>query len=218
MNATRRHGYGWMFLLAAFPFYVNDFYNITGPNFLQWLTVDYALVKAVPVCVLGWLLFRRRLSWADLGLKRIPLAEFAIMTVIMTAVGWAVDAYGWPFFQELLPDLSLTSIPFDEASPWYVLDCYLGLALVALLEETIFRGLARTWLEKRFGPGSAVVFSALLFGLIHWSQGLHAIVNTAIIGALFSLGVQRNGCVWPQIIAHFIINYVSFCSCLWSGS
>ena len=218
MSATspeQGRGKEFVFLLAALPFYLNDFYNIGCDNFVHWLIVDYTVVKLLPVCVLGWGLHRKLISWHDLGLKKISWGRFVLWTVLMLAPGLAIDTWGWPFFKGILPDTSMTSIPFDGSSPLYALDCWFGLAMVGLMEETIFRGLSWTVLRRRYASLPAVfVLSALMFGLIHWSQGLHAIVNTGIIGALFLVCMWRTGSVWPLVTAHFIINFVSFCPCL----
>jgi len=90
-------------------------------------------------------------------------------------------------------------------------DLYVGLALVGLVEEVIFRGLYFTVLSAHLGSRAAVfLVCAFAFGLIHWSLGVSAIAHTAIIGAVFMICVSRTGSVLPTIVAHFFVNYVAF--------
>lgn len=57
-------------------------------------------------------------------------------------------------------------------------------------EELFFRGLLLTRTERLLGQGTtatlvAVVFSSLVFGLIHWPVGIHQVVSSAIAGVIF---------------------------------
>jgi len=88
---------------------------------------------------------------------------------------------------------------------------YFGLICVGLFEEIIFRGFAFTVFRNRIK--STLYFflvTSIIFGLAHWSLGLHAIVNTAIIGAVFMITMWKIESVIPLITAHFITNYISF--------
>ena len=207
----------WLALLAA-PFLLNDLYNMSAGDFASWLAFDYVVTKALPLG-LAWVLVRRgHLSWKDFGFCRVGWVTFAWSFVLALGLGWALDTWGWAFFQSVLPDTRLTFLPIDESSPLFVMDCLLGLALVGLVEEMVFRGLA--WpalLEATRSRACAYALGAGLFGLIHWSQGLHAIVNTALIGLLFLFIRERTGSIWALVPAHFLINLISFCPCLWQS-
>lgn len=203
------------YMALSLPFLLNDFGNMRIHSFTTFIMFDYIVVKAIPLGGIAWLIRTGRLSLADFGLVRMPWKAFLAWTAVLTGLGLCIDDYGWRFFEAILPDTSLTAIPFDTGSWLYGMDCFVGLALVALAEETVFRGIALTALRERgLGPVGAVAAAAVVFGCIHWSQGLHAIANTAIIGALFGVAMWRTGSVLPQMAAHFVVNYVSFCACL----
>jgi membrane protease YdiL (CAAX protease family) len=149
---------------------------------------------------------------------RLSLARMLGLTVLLTVLSVAMDQYGAPLLERVLPSLRLAFVPWDPTSPLFVPDCFLGLGLVALLEEAIFRGLALSALRGVLGQGPALYLAtAVLFGLIHWSLGLPAVVNAAVIGALFMPVMVRHGTVWPQIGAHFLVDFVFFCKCLAVG-
>jgi membrane protease YdiL (CAAX protease family) len=200
-----------IFLLLLAPFLLNDFSNIYVESFPVWLSIDYVVTKLLPLTFLGYLLVKKVIIPEDMGLKMPGKADFVVYTLVLTAGGLLLDQIGWRLLDTMLPNTRMGSIPLDTDSSWYVFDLYVGLALVALVEEIVFRGLFYTLL-RRVIPSLPVVFllCSLVFGLIHWSLGLAAIVSTALIGALFLLVMWRTGSVLPAIIAHFVVNYVDF--------
>jgi hypothetical protein len=130
---------------------------------------------------------------------------------LIAVLGIALDQVGWRFFERILPNTRLGGMPRIPV-PWVdKFDLFFGLLCVGILEEVIFRGLAFSYFRK-YSRSTAFVFFAtsVIFGLIHWSLGIHAIVNTAIIGAVFMVVMWRTGSVVPTIIAHFFVNYVAF--------
>ena len=78
----------------------------------------------------------------------------------------------------------------------------------ALFEEIFFRGAVQNLLEKWWrNPWIAIVFTSILFSLIHMS--IYLFLSRAILG--FALGlmfyVTRN--IWVNIFAHFINNAIA---------
>jgi membrane protease YdiL (CAAX protease family) len=197
--------------VLTLPFLLNDFANIFVSDYRVWLVVDYVLVKALPLGVILYLLRVRTISYSDLGIQRLRFGRFMIWTFTMTVLGIVLDQFGSRFFESLLPDTRLGGIPPITDPLVAQIDLYLGLALVAVVEELIFRGLYFTILSRYF-PSRVVVFgiSALAFGLIHWSIGLNAIIHTALIGAVFMICLWKTGSVLPTLFAHFFVNYVAF--------
>ena len=59
-------------------------------------------------------------------------------------------------------------------------------------------------------PVAIVVISSVAFGLIHWSLGLHAVVITSIIGAVFMIAYLRTRSLPAIMLAHFAINFIDF--------
>ncbi len=197
-------------LIAALPFYLNDFSNMYVKEELLWLTIDYCL-KLLPLLYLFLLLRKGTLSKADLGLVPLSPKQFISWTSGMTALGLCLDEPGFALWSKLLPAFRLGSIPIGTDSSLYMLDMTVGLALVAAAEEIIFRGLAFSAFKERGYPEIRLfIVSAIIFGLIHWSQGPAAIVATAVTGSGLMLCMWRTGSVYPSIIAHFVINYLSF--------
>ncbi len=102
----------------------------------------------------------------------LPMKQFILWTIGITVLGLCLMEPGFALWSKLLPSMRLGSIPIGTDSPLYMLDMTFGLALVAISEEVIFRGLTFTALKKRsYSIPKIFLISAIIFGLIHWSQG-----------------------------------------------
>jgi hypothetical protein len=77
-----------------------------------------------------------------------------------------------------------------------------------IVEESIYRGYAIRRLSLRMETGWAIIVSSVLYGLLHWGQGLWAMVGTMIFGA-FLAGIfiwRRN--LLTAAVAHAVMNIV----------
>ncbi|WP_031484820.1 CPBP family intramembrane glutamic endopeptidase [Maridesulfovibrio frigidus] len=199
-----------LFILAALPFYLNDFSNIFVKDEVTWITLDYSL-KLIPLAFLLCMIKAGNLSFKDLGITTLSPKRFAFWTFSITALGLCLDEPGFSIWGKILPSINLGSIPIGQDSPYFLLDMTVGLALVAIAEEVIFRGLAFTALkEKGYSPSTVFIISGITFGLIHWSAGPVAIVATAITGSGLMVCMWKTRSILPTIVAHYIINYLSF--------
>ncbi len=200
----------WFTLLAA-PFILNDIAYIFVRDYRVWFAIDYLFVKAFPLVIIVYILRTGKATTGDLGIKMPSLSQLATWTIFMAAFGIAIDQVGWRFFAKILPPAGIRGYP-QIPVPWLAtIDLYFGLLCAGFFEEVIFRGLAFTACRARLESTPAVfLITAVLFGLAHWSTGLHAIITTGIIGALFMIVMWRTGSVVPAILAHFLVNYVSY--------
>jgi membrane protease YdiL (CAAX protease family) len=81
----------------------------------------------------------------------------------------------------------------------------------ALTEEIIVVGYLFTrFRELGFGPWATIVSSALLRGTYHLYQGFGPFLGNALMGVLFGWFYQRWGRTMPLVIAHWIVDIVSF--------
>ena len=200
------------FVFLCIPFFLNDFSNIFfSYDYRLWLAIEYT-AKAWVLGYVGYLVLNKTISFADLGLKRVRLPQFIFWTILMCVAGLFLDQVGGRFWTSILPNTRLGNYPNISNPVLYQVDLYIGLFLfTGVVEEIIFRGLAFTILSKKYrSMGKVFLISSLLFGLIHWSLGLNAIFNTAIIGMVFMVVMWRTGSVLPLILAHFIVDYVDF--------
>ena len=151
------------------------------------------------------------LTRADLGLTPLPKARFAVHFLVLAMAATLLDQCAYGPLTDLIPGTRLGSIPYARSGLLFWYDLLAGLALVALVEELIFRGLALNALSRLGWPrGAQLALTGLVFGCIHWSSGIPAVIITGAIGTLFMASVMRTGSVWPPMAAHFVVNFVDF--------
>jgi membrane protease YdiL (CAAX protease family) len=206
---SRLHLWGILAVLAG-PYFLNDLANlyVTAPG--PWLLCDYG-GRFLSLASLGWLIARRGIVWADLGLGRPPWRRAMLAGAIALAGGlWLNSAAVRDVFW------SMGAGPLGGIPPivpawlrWF--DCLAGLALVAVSEELVFRAALPGLLARLgFSPLAAWLASAGLFGLTHWSFGVGHVVLTALIGGVFGLMAAYARSLWPVIVAHYLVNFVEF--------
>jgi membrane protease YdiL (CAAX protease family) len=74
-----------------------------------------------------------------------------------------------------------------------------------VMEELAFRGVLFYSLRRRFGPKSAALLSATIFGLMHF-YGLPGFLMTFWSGLVWALAFERARSLWPGIAAHSVYN------------
>lgn len=87
---------------------------------------------------------------------------------------------------------------------------YLGF-LAGITEEILFRGVLQTWLERDWGWAGGLVFSNLIFALVHWitpSYALLAGLCGLFLGLMLDIGPERN--LLAPILTHAIYDFLAF--------
>jgi len=83
----------------------------------------------------------------------------------------------------------------------------MGALVSGVVEEAAFRGYMQRGLE-RFGAGTAIVVSALVFALIHGVHGIGTLLllgpGIFIVGILYGLLARHTGSILPGMLVHFL--------------
>lgn len=187
---------------------LNDFLFMRAGGYIEWLAIDYGS-RFLAIGIILYL-FRRKISVpAEFGLKSIPFRTGLVWVLVLAITGVLIDQAGWRFFERVLPFTQLASMPKIGNPLVRTFDLTFGVTLVAVSEEMVFRGYCYSALHDRMSSPVLVLASAVLFGLIHWSTGLHAIISTALWGILPMVAMIRTRSVLPAMIAHYITDLVS---------
>lgn len=95
---------------------------------------------------------------------------------------------------------------------WYAIPVLVLSALrAALQEEVIVVGFLFARLDDlRWRPWQVLVASAVLRGSYHLYQGFGGFVGNAVMGLVFGLVYRRFGRIAPLVVAHFLLDIVSF--------
>ena len=89
-----------------------------------------------------------------------------------------------------------------------ILDFIIKFTMIALLpaicEETLFRGVVQSSLEKHGNKISAIIITAILFGIFHMNP--YRFLPTMIIGLYLGYLAQKTKSIFPGMIVHAINN------------
>lgn len=165
--------------------------------------------------VIGWLVGQWPL--VNVGPSGPPLADQ------VAAAGWGLVATG-PLLVALVlidrfpvgPLRQLRNLTASVIVRMFGGATILQLAMVsiaaALGEEVLFRGLVQAGLEQRltgpYGPGMALAFASVLFGVCHWLNTTYAIL-AVLAGAYFGWLLQATGSLWAPVVAHASYDFVA---------
>ncbi|WP_374652269.1 CPBP family intramembrane glutamic endopeptidase [Dongia sp.] len=194
------------FILAALAMLPTQVYRLGADQALPWLLADYAgrlmaigVLLALPAG--RWCLRRKD----DLKVGTLEAGAW-VLGIVLLFHATPLDAMLASYF----PQSPLGSYPSPKGL-LYAFDITLGLALVALHEELVFRKLA-DHVMRAFGWGfwRIIIVSAILFGLYHWWRAPAGMLAAAIYGVLAMICYRRTGSLWPIGFAHYVIDYFYF--------
>jgi membrane protease YdiL (CAAX protease family) len=198
-------------ILLCLPFYLNDFNDIFVKDWRLWLLIDYVAVKLFPLLVLAWLIRREKVGFSSLGL-RIPSALSFLSAMLVGALAAVfIEQNGYLLTDWLSGDPPLGRMPVIASPLWRWVDLTVGLAMVSIVEEVVFRGYLRIFLSRYTRRAWVVIgISAIAFGLIHWSGGLQQIMATSAVGAVFMALYLRTQSLPAIMVAHYLVNFIAF--------
>ena len=195
----------------AGPFYLNDFSNIYIGDWRWWIFIDYTVVKGLPLLLAFWLIYSRKMQALEFGLRTQSLFSFIVTFVIVTLIGTIIDQNGKPLIASFPGYPQLGGMPEIISPVWNWIDLTFGLLLVGVCEELVFRGYLCTFISRYTENSFAIVLlSSAAFGFIHWSLGLHAVIVSSAIGAVFMIAYLITRSLPAIICAHFAINFIDF--------
>lgn len=174
----------------------------------QLLGIGFGLV---PVALALFLLSGRgRTALRGIGLNFArPLHDLGVGVGLSAAIGipgLAIYLIG----REL--GMSATIVPSALNEYWWTVPILVLSAVQnALLEEVVAVGYLMTRLkEMRWNVMTVIATSAVLRGSYHLYQGISMALGNAAMGVVFAWWFHRTGRVMPLVIAHTVLDVVSF--------
>ena len=180
-----------------------------------WLDLTYQLLgilfAVVPALLAVHLLKRdpggvRALLGLDRRRPGFDAATSALLAAVIGLPGLAL------YVVARAAGLNATVVPAALPEQWWAVPVLvLSAAQNAVLEEVVVVGYLLVRLQQ-MGHRTAVAIaaSALLRGAYHLYQGFGAFVGNAVMGVVFALFFVRTRRLWPLIVAHTILDVVSF--------
>lgn len=174
----------------------------------QLLGIFFGLV---PVVLVFWLLAKPGLSaFSQLGFNftepgKDLLRGFGLAAII------GIPGLGLYLIGNAI-GITTTIVPTALDTSWWTVPVLVLAALrAALVEELIVVGYLFARLrELGFKTWQIILSSAVLRGSYHLYQGFGPFVGNVVMGVVFGLAYQRWGRTMPLVIAHWILDIVSF--------
>jgi membrane protease YdiL (CAAX protease family) len=167
----------------------------------------------VPVALALWLLAGDRTGTPvarRLGLDRArPLRDAGTGVVLAAVIG--LPGIGLYLVGHAL-GITARVVPEALNAYWWTVPVLVLQAVKnAVLEEVVVVGYLLTRLRQLgLGPRTATALSATLRGSYHLYQGFGSFLGNAVMGVVFAEWFRRRGRVMPLIVAHTILDTVSF--------
>jgi len=198
-------------ILLSSPFYLNDFSNIYIRDWRLWIWIDYTTVKLFPFLVVLRLIRCKKMQPYEFGLTARPLISFVTVFIIGTLAATFIDQNGYLILNRFSSYPPFNGMPKIASPLWNWIDLTIGLLIVGIFEELIFRGYLHTFIT-RYTQHTLIIIgiSAVAFGFIHWSGGFHKIMVTSAIGAVFMVLYLRTHSLPAIMLAHFVVNFIDF--------
>ena len=144
-----------------------------------------------------------------------------VRTLVLTAIVFYVELSNYQVYRYFqVPDPLFYNQLFHrlEEGSFLYFDLTVGLVLVALSEEIVFRYLfAKLWQHRGWSTATLYMASSIAFGLLHLPQGWALVAFTSITGILFMFLYRFTDSLWPVVVVHYLLNFLIFSSvgCEW---
>jgi membrane protease YdiL (CAAX protease family) len=174
---------------------------------LQLVGIALALM---PVVLVLYLMARSGEPPSVIGLDgRDPARDLVRGAVVAAVIGGAGLGL---YIAAFKAGMSLHIVPESLPAVWWRIPVLILSAVHnGLLEEILVIGyLLRRLDQLGWTPWQAILTSAVLRGCYHLYQGFGAFIGNAVMGVIFALLYRRWGRVTPLIVAHSLIDAVTF--------
>ena len=196
------------FVAALAPMIVSEIVRLNQSDPMVWIAYDY-LGRLAGLAVLAAVPAARAIAFRD-EQCRVAWWEVTLWVIGLVIFDRIVDHSLTDQINAMLPGTRIGRVPAPHG--WlFVVDTFVGLALVAYSEEVIFRRCGRALLRERFGDGATMIFlTAILFASYHWWTGVGNIAATLLFGITAMLFYRRAGRLSPIILVHYLCDVADF--------
>jgi len=189
--------------------------TLVGPAAVNpWLDLAYQIAfiaeALAPVLLVLYLMYRSGERPSDIGLDASQPGKDTARGAVLAAVigGAGLLLYIVAFHL----GISLNIVPETLPDIWWRIPVLvLSAAHDGLLEEVVILAYTLRRLEQiGWAPWSAILLSATVRGSYHLYQGFGAFIGNFVMGVIFGVLYKRWGRCTPMVIAHTLIDAVTF--------
>lgn len=213
MSSEKISPYTWVGLLLAFFGAPLVIYLFGLRPQAEPLTNAFVTTKEIAIFLVAALLLLLVVRGEKLGLNSIGLhnrhwGKSVFWGFLLAIICFAVLAGLLALFQ--LAGISFgdssESHKYDDISLWVMT---LIVIRAGIVEEICYRGYIMERLEKISGKWVVYfLLPALIFGLLHYKQGLGGIIIATVMGLILAYAYWKKRDLKMNIIAHFLVDFI----------
>lgn len=123
------------------------------------------------------------------------LATIALMSILNATI--------YPFYN-LIPEDPVITETWEILSNSMIYLLFTTSIAAPIIEEIFFRGVIFRGLLKNYSPKTAIIVSAIIFGVIHGN--IHQFITASILGMFLAYVYYKTDSIYLAIFIHFINN------------
>ena len=189
-------------LLVIIPIVINfiiifiNKYNIYPANWNTFITYSLSFSLVLFISKKIW-----EITFFDI--QRVNIIIFLLLIPITFTLSITIEG-----LSSLIPMPDKIQRLFEQMFS-FDLPGYLTIGIMApILEEFIFRGIVLKKFLKSHTPQSAIILSAIIFGIAHFNPW--QFIGAFFMGILIGWIYWKTKSIWPGIFIHFTNNSLSF--------
>jgi hypothetical protein len=158
----------------------------------------------------AYLVYRTGMKLAEIGLDRTRIGSDLLRGCGLAAL-IGIPGLGFYLVARTI-GINLTVVPASLSDTWWrVPVLVISAAANAWAEEALVIGYLLTRL-RQLGrtENTSLVISAVLRGSYHLYQGFGGFIGNIVLGLAFGRVWQKTNRLWPMVVAHTILDVVSF--------
>ena len=190
---------------ALMPFIVAEFLYLAGIETMNALTSILLSQTVFVFPAVVYLILNRENPIKELRVKKVRLSNIfliIVFTYLCQPLISLVNCISMIFNRSDISD-TVSEIGNQHS---LLIAIFAAAVVPAICEEMMYRGIIYNEYHKK-SPRMAIVFSALLFGLLHGN--LNQFSYAFVIGLIFCLMNEATDSILASVIMHFVINCTS---------
>ena len=204
----------FIILLVSWTFLFNDFYLIFIPQSqikLLWI-LDIIFYTIIPILTIIYLYKKNKITMLHIPLNAPFKITYLFLALLLCIFMYIID---YSIIGLILNDIFPTNLFQGYAFPSnerlrLITIIYASLS-AGIIEELIFRGIIVTELNKHIkNTVILVIFSSLIFSLIHWGQGFGKLIEVFIFSMIPTLWFIKTKQLWGNMIFHTSYNFLIY--------
>jgi membrane protease YdiL (CAAX protease family) len=182
--------------------------------------LPFVLLRVFLIVVVLAAIRLSREPWSNFGISEpdsldlVRACVICLAHLLVTSIGRNIlrDVLTSMYGRQYVERISHLGRLTHHGQGWEGFFALLALAIsVGLAEELVSRGyliprlerlLRRTW--------AAVLISAVVFAMCHWSRGIFSVWNAFLVGLVYGVAFAWSRRLWPVVIAHSVYDFSAF--------